>query len=119
MSDIVHAGIIPNDIEYNWINIAYGYCGDASSSNVGTKEPTQVPPGTQQCTEDYLDYTSMYDDFSTACTGNNGCDFQIHNYIVSNSTITTDNKETCNTGTAKVYMQYSCTESVSNLNKKR
>ena len=46
MSDIVHAGIIPNNIVYTWENIAYGYCGDASSTNTGIDGPTQVPPGT-------------------------------------------------------------------------
>jgi hypothetical protein len=34
----VHAGIIRDNVDYTWDNIAYGYCGDANGA-VGTKEP--------------------------------------------------------------------------------
>jgi hypothetical protein len=38
MSQIVHAGIIRDNVTYTWDNIAYGYCGDANGA-VGTEEP--------------------------------------------------------------------------------
>jgi len=38
-TEIDHFGIIPNTQVPTWKNIAYGYCGDAFSSDIGTELP--------------------------------------------------------------------------------
>jgi len=54
MSDITYSGILASDLDYSWDNIAYGYCGSYDSDDVGTSEPTQVPPNTSICTTTFL-----------------------------------------------------------------
>ena len=57
MSELLYAGIIPNDVSYSWQNTNYGYCNAPNS--------TIAPPGTQDCTDNYLDSSSLFLDFNT------------------------------------------------------
>jgi hypothetical protein len=72
LSSIDFAGIIPDGNDYTWENTAYGYCNDPNG-DVGTEFPDQTPPGTQACTDTYLDTTSLMTDFSNECAGSHSC----------------------------------------------
>lgn len=62
MTNITYAGIIPAGIDYTWENVAYGYCNDWNNT-VGTNSPDQVPPGTKECSLNYLRYDELYSNF--------------------------------------------------------
>lgn len=63
MTNITFAGIIPNSTYYTWDNVAFGYCNDWNNTE-GTSSPYDVPPGTKECTEEYLNYDTLVYEFS-------------------------------------------------------
>lgn len=64
MSDLKYAGIIPGDIDYTWQNIAYGYCGEPVQSGTYDNEPSQAPPDTELCTNQFMNSTYLNNYFN-------------------------------------------------------
>lgn len=79
MSDLTYAGIIPNDIFFDYKTTPYGYCGNPNVTE-GT-ENDQAPPGTNSCTATYLKYWDLEQDFNKNCATNTACSFRMENYI--------------------------------------
>jgi len=102
--------------------VAYGYCGDPHSTNVGFNDAYQAPPNTSECTTGFLDVDQLKTDFASKCTTKNSCDFRAIDYLIPDAQVASEYlplKDTCTTQHAKIYMQYKCEQNKSELNAKR
>lgn len=94
MTGVIYSGMIPNNLDIDWENISYGYCGDPFTTYVGTN-PDQAPPNTDICTKTFLDQDKLTADFDLLCAGQTSCSFTVNDYVIDNSTATASEQDLC------------------------